>query len=168
MDIWKHAGYNVPQKQLRVSSSTQSPETVRPRQVAPTQQPSRFRLKNGRRGRTRRATISNLPSRRWQVIITYMYLFPCGSVVERPILDEQLVSSNLPPYAVRFFSLNFFLLYASSKPPVSVFFLFVCFTTVLLWCCCTVVQGSWVFIGRGVFSAVYCFTAAVQRTAVLL
>ena len=41
MDLWKHAGYIKRHKQLRVPSATRSPETAQPRQVPPTQQPSR-------------------------------------------------------------------------------------------------------------------------------
>ena len=120
MGLWKHPGYNLPQKQLRVPSATRSPETARPRQV-PTQQPSRSPAKE-------RASQPNsasddffkvaLPETESNHYITSNDFLLAHSAVERSILDnKQSVSSNPPVSAF----LLLFLLYVSSNPLVSAF-----------------------------------------------
>ena len=139
--------------------STRPPETARPRQVLPTQQPLRSLAKE-RASQPNSASddFSKLPYRRRQVITT----FPFGSAVDRSILDKQSVSSNPPVFAFLLFCFFFFLLYVSSNPPVSAFFFFL-----LLYCCCTVVHTWWV---RGLllvdefFCCVLCFTAVPDTT----
>ena len=73
-----------PKKQLRFQSAARSPDTARPRQVPPTQQPSSSLTKE-RASQPNSASddFPKLPSRR-QVITTFFFF---GSAVERSNLD---------------------------------------------------------------------------------
>ena len=144
--------------------ATLSAETARPRQVPPTQQPSRS-LATERASQPNSASddFSKLASQRRQIITTFLF----GSAVECSILEKESVSSNPPVSAFLFFF--FFGMYVTSNPRLCFFaFCFCCCTVVLLLYCCTYMVGSWVVVRGWVFLlCTLCFTAA-QRTAVLL
>ena len=129
--------------------ATRSPETARPRQVPPIQQPSRSPAKE-------RASLPNsasddfskLPSRRRQVITTFISFRLSGRALDSGQVERQFKSPCLCIFA--FFFL-FFLLFVSSNHPVC----FIClyFSSVLLYvgvqlfCCCTHMVDSWVVVG---------------------
>ena len=161
----KHAGYNIPQKQLRDPRATRCPETARPRQVPPTQQPWRSPAKE-RASQPNSASddFSKLRSRRRQVIT----IFPFGSVVERSILDKQSVSSNPPVSSFLLFFFAFFSAVGKFKSPCLFFIvirriclLYCTYIRVLLLYCCTHMVGSWVGGGEWLFllcTVIYCCT----------
>ena len=155
--------YLCPQKTAASSERHWVPrDRTRPRQVPPTQQPSRPPAKE-RASRPNSASddFSKLPSRRRHVIATF------ASAEERSILDKQSFASNP---RLCFFASFLFPAVREFKSPCLCFFL-LCFF--LLYCCTAVVLlvvHTWGVRGwsvNGFFCCVLCFTA-VQRTAALL
>ena len=130
-------------KQLRVPSATRSPETARPRQVLPTQQPSRSRERTGvatKRGERRFFKVA-LPETADNHYIPFW-------LSGRALDSGQEERVQIPLSLIFFLFCRFFLLYVTSNPPVC--FLFSCFCAVLLYVrvllsyCCTHMVGSWV------------------------
>ena len=127
------------------------PDPPRPhdRAKSPTQQPSRSPAKE-RASQPNSASddFSKLPSRRRQVITTFISFRLSGRALDSGQVERQFKSPCLCFFA--FFFL-FFLLFVSSNHPVC----FIClyFSSVLLYvgvqlfCCCTHMVDSWVVVG---------------------
>ena len=119
--------------------ATRSPETARPRQVVPTQQPSRSPAKE-RASQPNSASddSSKLPSRRRRVFTTSSV----GSTVERSILDRASVES--PCLCVFAFFSAVLLYYYCTHMVGSWMLADGLFCCTLLYCCNTIVHTWWV------------------------